>query len=41
MDNAMSDVEMQEHSPVVNFAPAPQPFQEAIAPALPQQPNQK
>jgi hypothetical protein len=40
MDNAMSDVEMQEHSPVVNFAPAPQPFQEAIAPALPQQPNQ-
>jgi hypothetical protein len=40
MDNVMPDVEMQEQSPVVGYAP--QPFQDSgMAPALPQQPAQK
>jgi hypothetical protein len=39
LDNVMTDVEMQEQSPVVNFTP--HPFQqEDLRPPLPQQPNE-
>ncbi|KAF2260952.1 CP2 transcription factor family protein-like protein [Lojkania enalia] len=37
MDNAIPDVEMQEQSPVVAFAP--QTFEENLQPTLPQQPQ--
>lgn len=39
MDNVMPDVEMQEHSPLVNFTP--QPFQDGNTLSLAQQQNQK
>ncbi|KAF2278487.1 uncharacterized protein EI97DRAFT_456875 [Westerdykella ornata] len=38
LDNVMPDVEMQEQSPVVGYATQPQPFQQNMAPTLPQQP---
>jgi hypothetical protein len=39
IDNATADVEMQEQSPMMTFAP--QPFQENAQPILSQQPSPK
>lgn len=39
MDNVMPDVEMQEQSPLIGFAP--QTYEEHLQPSLPQQPTQK
>lgn len=39
MDNVIPEVEMQEQSPTINFAP--QAYEEHVRPPLPRQPSQE